>query len=54
MDKTTIVPVLSQGAVVTTENVDYIVTEYGIVSFWGNQLGKAEALINAHPTSVLN
>ena len=51
--KSTIVPVLSQGAVVTTgkNDVDYIVTEYGIAHLRGKSASeRAEALINiAHP-----
>lgn len=51
--KSTIVPVLSQGAVVTTgkNDVDYIVTEYGVAHLRGKSASeRAEALINiAHP-----
>lgn len=51
--KSTIVPVLFQGAVVTTgkNDVDYIVTEYGIAHLRGKSASeRAEALINiAHP-----
>ena len=50
--KSTIVPVLSQGAVVTTgkNDVDYIVTEYGVAHLGKSASERAEALINiAHP-----
>ncbi|NLM96088.1 MAG: acetyl-CoA hydrolase/transferase family protein, partial [Halanaerobiaceae bacterium] len=52
-ERSTIVPVLSQGAVVTTgkNDVDYIVTEYGIAHLRGKTASeRAEALIMiAHP-----
>lgn len=42
--KSTIVPVLSQGAVVTTgkNDVDYIVTEYGVAHLRENLLQKGQ------------
>ncbi|MFP4661719.1 MAG: acetyl-CoA hydrolase/transferase family protein [Halanaerobiales bacterium] len=51
--KSTIVPMLTEGAVVTTgkNDVDYIVTEYGVAHLRGKSgAERAEALINiAHP-----
>ena len=48
-----IVPFLAQGAAVTTSrnDVDYVVTEFGVAALWGKSLReRAKALIAiAHP-----